>query len=217
MKTKRIALMVLAGSLTALAAHAPAEEKKTSFSKIDVMSAETSSVRSVRDLRLTRLNSDGKMGSVAEGGTLRSGDKVKVCFGVNRGGYVSLWSRNPEGVIKRNVPNKYMAAAKENGVEVSPGNYCVADNGLVDAEGQPVAPNKQRWFLKVEKTPGEEQLFLYWSARADGQPPELPYMDIDGLDEEINKKKRLGLETDSDSRSGGLVITYRVVPAVGGQ
>ena len=176
-----------------------------------------SNTNSVRDLRLTALNSDGRTTrNVDDGGELHPGDKVKVCFGVDRGGYVSLWSNDAENVLTRVVPNKFMAVAK-NGVEVSPGDYCVADNGLVDAGGERVAPGGTQWWLEVIKPYGEAELFLYWTAKAAEQPSEKVFVDIDSLSVEVRKKRSANRGGPGGPRSGGLVIGYRVVPAGGGQ
>lgn len=196
-----------------LAAQGRAEEKKTtSLRNIVPASGERGAVGG---LRVAELNADGKTArNVADGAAVRSGKRVKLCFEVSRRGYVSLWSQSAAGDLSRIVPNRFMVEAQADAVAVRPGEYCVAENGLVDAAGEQASANRKPWWFEVREPYGEAELFLYWTAEAKQQPPEEPVVDIDALDAEIGKKR-------SASRcvgcSSSAAYAYRVVRAGGGQ
>ena len=198
--------------LAALAAQGRAQEKKTSLRNIAPASGENGAVGG---LRVVEWNADGKTGrNVADSAAVRSGKRVKLCFEVGRRGYVSLWSHSAAGEISRIVPNRFMVEAQADAVAVRPGEYCVAENGLVDAAGEQASENRKPWWFEVQEPYGEAELFLYWTAEEKQQPPEEPVVDIDALDAEIGKKR-------SASRcvgcSSSAVYAYRVVRAGGGQ
>ena len=107
-----------------------------------------------------------------------------------------------------------MTDADGDGVAVREGEYCVAENGLVDAAGASAAANRQRWWFEVQKPHGDAQLFLYWTSDAKRQPPDELVADIDALDAEIGKKRSASRGV---GREGGVAYVYRVVPTGGGQ
>lgn len=203
--------------LAALAAQGCAQEKKSFRDMRHIAPTPTSSENGVvGGLRLAELNIDGKTTNrVPDRGAVRLGKRVKVCFDVSRRGYVSLWSQSADGVLERIIPNHHMVEAQADAVAVRPGEYCVAENGLVDAAGEQAAENKEGgWGFRVQKPYGEAELFLYWTGKMEHQPGKEVVVDIDALDTEIGKKISKSRCIRCTSKT---TYSYRVVPGGGGQ
>ena len=230
MKTKmhRIVPLALAGFLAALAAHGQkSEEKEGSF--LDIGSIYTERWRniivqggmpggtaanvkdpSVADLRLSRVGNNNKSERVRNAGSVSPGDKARVCFNVNRNGYVSMWSLDAKKNLSRILPNKFMPGAG-NGVKVSGGNeYCATGDGMTKNNEQMEANN--RWWFEVVKPLGKAEVFLYWTGTLDQQVAEDSFVDVDALGRALTRslQPRADDSRENRLRGGGLTIFYSV-------
>lgn len=146
---------------------------------------------------------EGKLGAV-HGLTLKAtdgrqrrtrgftvGETVEVCFAASKAGFVSLWSLDAEGVLDRLVPNRYTPSGAE-GFPVRKGRtYCVDSGGRLTADdGDTVDAGTGKYRIMVQEPVGESQLLLYWTEEQEQQPEAELAIDIDALDQAIEKVKR---------------------------
>lgn len=137
---------------------------------------------------LTLQASDGRQRS--GGREFALGDTVEICFGTSRKGFVSLWSQDAYGKLDRLVPNRYTPDGSE-GVPVGEGRtYCVGSDGrLTTGDGATVAAGTGQYRLEVQEPVGPSELLLYWTTEPEQQPEGELAMDIDALDEAIEKAR----------------------------
>ena len=233
MKTKmhQIVLLALAGFLTALAVHGQQRSTgKQSFTEIKSLFSTDRGLRpvggtsggsavpgeghsgSVEDLRIHRLQGS----RVDNTGELSPGDLAKVCFKVNRDGYVSMWSLDANKNISRILPNEYMPGEGGAGVRVRRGNdYCIAGKGMT--ENNERMKDSSSFYFEVTPPTGKAEVFVYWSGTLKQQPPTDSFVDVDALSRSIEMQAR-SLRPRSRSndptidlfRGGGLVMEYEV-------
>ena len=137
---------------------------------------------------LTLKAADGRQRSASEGFAV--GDRVEICFGASRKGFVSLWSQDANGVLDRLVPNRYTPPGVE-GVPVREGRtYCVGSAGrLVADDGVTVTEGTGKYAVEVQEPVGQSELLVYWTTEPEQQPESELAMDIDALDEAIEKAR----------------------------
>ena len=118
------------------------------------------------------------------------GETVEVCFGTSEAGFVSLWSMDAEGVLDRLVPNRYTPEGSE-GFPVREGQtYCVSGDGRLTADdGATVHAGTGKYRLEVREPVGQSELLLYWTHELEQQPEAELAVDIDALDNAIEKRR----------------------------
>lgn len=94
---------------------------------------------------------------LANGGKVKSGEDIVVCFTASRDGFVTLWSVDASGEQAVIYPNAFSHGdAKVRAAEVKQGNpYCV---------GQ-----EDKFVLRAQPPLGESKVYLHWTRTAEEQ------------------------------------------------
>ena len=173
---------VISGFVLAIASLAPV----ASAQGLTVLEDDLQEVGAVHSLALKA--ADGRQQSRSD--RFAVGDRVEICFGASRKGFVSLWSQDANGVLDRLVPNRYTPPGVE-GVPVREGRtYCVGSDGrLVADDGVTVTEGTGKYAVEVQEPVGQLELLVYWTTEPEQQPESELAMDIDALDEAIEKAR----------------------------
>ena len=134
----------------------------------------------IDDLRLSKVVDKGQFdvtSRVGRAGELAVGDTATVEFDVNRDGFISIWSRDADGVLSRIVPNKFMnTAARAVRVRAS-ARYRVGVGGLFENGKQ--SQSQDGWALKVTKPIGTAEVLLVWSEDEKSHSSSNAFPDLD--------------------------------------
>lgn len=149
-RTLRLAMLLAIG----LAGSAAAQDDAAAFGLVRDGTAGSD----LLDLKVERLEAGGETRSaetLVDGGVMKIGDRVRICFQARKDGYVTLWSTYPDGRIERIFPNRFTEQGEARRAM------------LVEAGKETCLGEDRSWGVEVKGPPGDGGLYLHWTPTAE--------------------------------------------------